>query len=120
MSGFEGLLKEATVARRSFEQGSVPPVLLKKLYLAYNPDVEIDSFLDAAASMFPRLNCGLASVYVQYRIQDGEVVHGSYDGQGHTFVALGGLAIVDITADQFGGPAVYAGPIVSPWSLQQV
>jgi hypothetical protein len=29
-----------------------------------------------------------------------------------------GEIVVDITADQFGGPAVYVGPLAEPWSTR--
>ena len=44
------------------------------------------------------------------------MVTGSYEGQKHTFLMLDNL-VLDITADQFGGPALYVGSLVSPWSL---
>ncbi|HSW37746.1 MAG TPA: hypothetical protein VLG37_05280 [Candidatus Saccharimonadales bacterium] len=117
MASHENLIAEAEQARRLFEQRLAPTELLRDLYLSYNPSVEIDSFLERAARLFPRLNCGLTAVYLRHQLRMGEVRRGSYDGTRHTFVELGGLAI-DITADQFGGPPVYVGPVRSPWSLE--
>lgn len=107
----------AKETRLEFAQGLVPDDLLAELYTAYEPVDDIGSFLRCAAAMFPIANCGLTSVYLQHRLQAGELVHGTYAGQGHTFLKLGGMAVVDITADQFGGPAVYAGELTMPWKL---
>lgn len=104
------------LVRRDFESGKIPKKLLADLYHNYNPSVEIDSFIDEAERLFPALNCGLASVYLQHVIGRGEVVHGSYNDHNHTFLSIGEL-IIDITADQFGGPKVYIGPLQTPWSL---
>jgi hypothetical protein len=117
MPDIETILQIAIEARTDFERGSISRSLLRGIYLAYNPDVEIEEFLTEAASMFPRLNCGLATAYVRHRLGGaGEIVNGAYSGANHTFLALGTLAIADITADQFGGPAVYVGSLTSPWS----
>lgn len=112
---YEILLNEVREAGRLFETGAIAYSLLKKLYLAYNANVEIDSFLKQAKTLFPHLNCGLAAVYLQHKL-GGVVVTGSYEGQKHTFLMLDNL-VLDITADQFGGPALYVGSLVSPWSL---
>jgi hypothetical protein len=110
------IAKVAEVARKAFETNSISRKLLIKLYSHYNPDVEINSFLDDAAKLFPAMNCGLASVYLQHKLHQGEIVYGSYDGHNHAFLSLG-ETIIDITADQFGGPKVYVGPPEKPWSL---
>lgn len=106
----------AYAVRQEFEQSTVDPQLLAELYQTYHPIEDIDVFLQRAKSLFPALNCGIASVYMQHRLQAGTVLRGSYAGQPHTFLSLGEGAIADITADQYGGPAVYVGPLQPPWS----
>jgi hypothetical protein len=109
------LYESARLARETFESGSISRELLARLYSEYNPGVEIDSFLDEAARLFPTLNCGLASVYLQYILGQGEIINGNHNGHNHTFLKIKDL-IVDITADQFDGPEVYVGPLRAPWS----
>jgi hypothetical protein len=54
-------------ARLDFESGRTPPDLLKRLYGAYNPSVgKVHSFIACARKLFPHLNCGVASVYLQH------------------------------------------------------
>jgi hypothetical protein len=89
--------------------------LLVDLYHAYNPAVsDAERYVEVALEMFPLGNCGLATVLLQHYL-GGEIVNGSYDGRAHTFLLLYGL-VVDITADQFGGPEVYVGPLQAPWA----
>ena len=89
--------------------------LLRTLYLEYHAIPEPDLFFSRAKELFPSLNCGIASVYLKHCFGAGQIVQGSYAGLGHTFLVLDDV-IVDITADQFGGPPVYVGPLISPWS----
>lgn len=101
--------------RKEFENQAVDKKLLAELYRAYNQNVtNIDKFVDQAISLFPRLNCGLASVYMQHVLGEGEIVKGKYKDNHHTYLQIDGL-IVDITADQFGGPSVYVSPLKFPW-----
>lgn len=112
----EAIQTEASLARSAFENREIPRDLLVRLYRHYNPTIEIDSFLDQAAELFPALNCGLASAYLQYTLDQGEIITGSYDNHRHTFLKVDAL-IVDITADQFGGPRIYLGPMRNPWAF---
>lgn len=50
--------------RIKFEEKSVEQQKIKKLYLSYNFVENVDLFVDLALNMFPKLNCGLASVYI--------------------------------------------------------
>lgn len=113
------LEKKAYRVRRKFERGTIPPFELAWLYDSYNPILDITRFISTAQEIFPRLSCGLASAYLQRLLQKGVVVHGTYKGHGHTFLLIDDHWIVDITADQFGGPKVYVGPLKSPWSMPQ-
>ncbi len=108
------VLRVASKVRNEFETGQIPRDLVADLYYAYNPEVEVHEFMDKAIEIFPRLNCGLASVYLQHLV-GGNVMQGSYDDEDHTFLYLG-AAIVDITADQFGGPPIYVGRFRPPWA----
>jgi len=110
------VVRTAQSARREFEAGIVDEQLLMTLYSKYASIFDVQRFVRKARELFPALNCGLASMYLQYVLRQGEIVKGKYNGQGHTFLSLG-KQIVDITADQFGGPTVYIGPLVSPWAM---
>ena len=111
----EVLTKTAWQARKAFEQRTIPREVLRELFLAPNPDfLDVDNYLDFAATIFPRGNCGLTSVYLRHVIGAGQIVEGQYVSEQHTFLKVGALA-VDITADQFGGPPIYVGPITLPW-----
>ncbi len=117
MITLEGLKFLAQRARDDFEVGAVSRQLLRRLYLDYNREIEdIDGFLDRAARLFPKGNCGLASVYLRHVLGIGEVVKGRYYGKPHTFLLVD-VRILDITADQFGGPSVYIGDFTQPWSV---
>ena len=110
----------AVLAREGFERQTLDRDVLWLRYCRWNPsayDEDKDFFLDLAAQSFPVGNCGLASAYLweEVSIGDGQPKSVFYRGEGHT-VLLGRIAMVDITADQFGGPRVYIGPMVSPWS----
>jgi len=67
--------------------------------------------------LFPKLNCGIASLYIQYKLKHGTIVQGFYNNIPHTFFLLGDN-IIDITADQFGGPKIYTGKLKEPWRIQ--
>ena len=53
----------ASKARADFEARRIDYSELKRLYQQYNPLDDIDSFITKAKEVFPRLNCGLATVY---------------------------------------------------------
>ncbi len=102
--------------RLEFEKKKVPKQILAQLYIRYNPTVDGDLFVAEAEKMFPRLNCGLASVYLR-QVLGGDIVRGKYGEHDHTFLMLDGQ-VVDITADQYGGPKVYVGNLCSPWARE--
>jgi hypothetical protein len=100
-----------------FEERRAPRQLLADLYGRYQPEIrDIQSFLEVAEQIFPRLNCGLATVYLAHVwAGSSEIIRGAYNNQPHTYLKIG-QTIVDITADQFEhGPAVYFGPPNSVW-----
>lgn len=106
-------------ARQELEKKRVDREFLKEIYRRYADVPDVELFVQRAEEMFPNLNCGLASVYLQHRLGEGEVVQGKYDQHDHTFLLLADGTTVDITADQYGGPKVYCGPLRQPWSLKE-
>lgn len=113
------LVRQVEITRANFEANRIPHQQLAELYSRYNPNVEINSFLGEAARLFPKLNCGLTSVYLHHVLGKGKIINGSYARRNHTFLSLGNT-IIDITADQFGGPKIYIGPLIAPWSAKPV
>ncbi len=108
------IAEAAAEVRSAFVRRRVDRALLARLYEAYRPTPDIESFVARALCMFPNLCCGLASVALGERLLEAIITRGSYAGARHTFVLAHGL-VVDVTADQFGGPPVYVGPPVWPW-----
>ena len=106
----------ASKVKADFEAGRIERKVLKKLYQQYNRINNIDIFLKSAGNMFPELNCGLTSVYLKKIFPDGEIINGKYENNNHTFILLNDF-VVDITADQYGGPKVYVGTLKRPWAL---
>ena len=102
-------------ARHEFETQTVDYELLARLYQEYNPVPGIKNFIERSKRTFPEGNCGLASLYLKYRL-GGRVVRGSYGPEQHTFLLLDDT-VIDITADQFGGPKVYIGPLKAPYQI---
>lgn len=107
----------ASAVRRELESGAVDRSLLCRLYGAYASVPDLEAFVDAALRMFPRLCCGLASAVLRHRLGHGAVIRGAFAGEAHTVLLLDHDTIVDVTADQYGGPAVYLGPVRPPWSI---
>ena len=107
--------KTAYKIREQFETGAINQELLVQLYRDYADVGNTVSFVNKAKDIFPRGNCGLASLYLKREL-GGEVVHGEYGKHKHTFLIIDGT-VVDITADQFGGPKVYVWSIQRPWIL---
>lgn len=112
---YESIGSIAREVRRKFERKEIPPEELEQLYFDYNSIKDIKTFIRRALESFPRGNCGLASVYLQRLFPEAEVVRGRYEEQPHTFLVLRENTVIDITADQFGGPEVYVGPLCGLW-----
>ena len=102
--------------RVEFEEKRVPKDLLSCLYTRYNPEIDGNRFVAEAEKLFPKLNCGLTSVYLQDML-GGNVIQGKYRAHNHTFLLVGNL-VVDITADQYDGSGVYIGELKFPWTLK--
>ncbi len=104
----------AEAIRMKFERRQIPKEELARLYSRYNPQVDGNIFIKEAEKLFPKLNCGLATVYLQ-KVLGGEIVNGQFQNHNHTYLLLNG-EVVDITADQYGGPEVYVGELKFPWA----
>ena len=103
--------------RSDFEAGAVDQELLIELYRGYADVGDTARFVNKAKEIFPNGNCGLASLYLKEKL-GGEVIRGKYGEHSHTFLFVD-ETVIDITADQFGGPKVYIGPLRSPWSFRE-
>ena len=69
--------------RSKFENRKVDGSLLKELYLQYSIVENIDLFIEKALQMFPKLNCGLASIYLNYLYPQSKIVRGTYKNKPH-------------------------------------
>ena len=107
--------KCAIEIRRKFETNKVNKKLLKSLYQKYNPLDDVNSFVEKAQELFPKLNCGLTTLYLKNKLGHGKIINGRYKKNNHTFLLLPKNILVDITADQYSGPKVYVGEVKKPW-----
>lgn len=105
--------------RRQFESGEAYTPGLMRLYnsLLKKPIEDIEGFFRSASQLFPRNNCGIATAALFDRLGGQISKDLTYGGISHTVLELGDR-IVDITADQFGGPTVYVGKIIAPWHVR--
>lgn len=103
--------------RKQFEARTIDQNLLAQLYQEYSDVGDTIKFIAKARDIFPRGNCGLASLYLRKEL-GGRIVRGKYGRHRHTFLLIDDT-VVDITTDQFGGPKVYIGPLQSPWSPRE-
>lgn len=102
--------------RQEFENRSISDSILADLYAKYSDIEDTGLFVRKAKEMFPRGNCGLASLYLKKILGMGKLIQGKYGSEPHTYLSIG-EDIIDITADQYGGPKVYIGPLIAPWTL---
>lgn len=109
------LLNQAINIRQDFEGGNVPESILVDLYTKYADIEDPQLFVQRAKKIFPKGNCGLATLYLKKALDIGEIIQGKYAEESHTFLLIGDQ-VIDITADQYDGPKVYVGPLVAPWS----
>ena len=107
----------ANKARRDFEQKNIDVELLTTLYSQYNRVPNVESFIQKALDIFPKLSCGVATVYLRYAIGEGEIISGKYKTSGHTFLLINDR-LLDITADQYDGPKIYVGKPGIPWAIK--
>lgn len=111
------ILEIATDVRRSFEEQSLDYELLAERFQLWFPKVEDPAYYaEQAKTDFPKGCCGLASAYLRSEIGEGAIIYGRYQDMGHLVLKMSRNKIVDITADQFGGPAVYVGQLQYPWT----
>ena len=86
----EEIFKCVTEARGQFENGLIPTNQLETLYHGYNPSIQdLGKFIFTSKQLFPLGNCGLTSIYLRNVLGFGEIHHGYYDSQPHTFLLLG-------------------------------
>lgn len=115
--------------REDFESGRIQVDHLLKLGGTYLPD-QADKWersvsrVSAALEIFPALCCELATTVLRHRVGFGNIVQGRYDINSHAYLDLDHSdlpdhTIGDITADQFGGPSIYVGPLRDPWGTKQ-
>ena len=105
-------------ARELFDSRQIDTARLASLYQRYNSLEDVTKFVAKGMQNFPHLCCGLASVYLREEIGFGQIIYGTYHSHRHSFLLIDGRLVVDITADQFGGPKVYVGALKLPWSLE--
>lgn len=108
---------EAIIARQKFENKTISESLLVNLYTKYTEVEDPILFVRTAKKLFPKGNCGLATLYLKERLGTGELIQGMYGTYPHTYLMVG-EEVVDITADQYGGPKIYVGSLATPWSKQ--
>ncbi len=113
----QNALEIAIKTREKFERGQVESRRLERLYKAYNPIEDITTFVERSRELFPNLNCGLTTLYLREILGNGKIINGKYNSVDHTFLLIDGDTVIDITADQYGGPRVYVGPLKKPWEL---
>lgn len=113
------LTRIASIARIQFQDRVIDCGRLSELYSEYASIPDYTKFVLCARAWFPRLNCGLAAVYLRSILPGARIVRGAYRNRPHTFIVLPGRVrtVVDVTADQYGGPPVYVGPVADPWKL---
>lgn len=108
-------LRTVVEVRAAFEARSCDNGIAAAAYQAYTSVPDIELFLWRAQVLFPALNCGLCSAYLRSVLSCGSIVHTRYNGHPHTVLAVDNV-IIDITADQYGGPPIYVGAARPPWS----
>lgn len=112
------LKKIAARIRSDLQHSCINIEKLAVWYHAYNSTIKNPKeFVVTAVRQFPKLACGVAAVYMSHIVARGRPHYGFYGKNPHTFLLLGDGSIIDITADQYGGPPVYFGPLRQPWSL---
>lgn len=104
----------AIEARLEFIHKTINQRLLSALYRYHFPINPIHPHLPRLLQEFPNNGAQLATTYLQY-IFGGEITKGQYERHNHYFLTLPRNVIVDITADQFGGPEIFVGKIRPPW-----
>lgn len=113
-------IKNLETIRQEFVNKSIDKNLLTKIYQEYSCIADSDLFVEEALDIFPKLNCGLASVYLKHLNPRLMIVRGKYLQENHTFCLTPNNLVVDITADQYGGPQVYLGEFKIPWQVNAI
>ncbi|KKP91764.1 MAG: hypothetical protein UR98_C0040G0026 [Parcubacteria group bacterium GW2011_GWA1_36_12] len=108
--------KIALKVRKEFEEKEINIKTLTDLYNNYNKIENINDFIMQAQIMFPKGNCGIASLYLKYVLKEGTIQNLEYKNNKHTVLVID-KNIIDITSDQYNGPKIYIGPINKPYRL---
>lgn len=121
----------AKEVREEFTSRTIAPATLFEIITLHSPHIlaglQKQIALKACGSIincFPAYSCDGAAAVLRERAGYGEIITGSYTRyECHAFLGIGATAlgmdtIVDITADQFGGPEIFVGQIVPPWSRE--
>ena len=56
---------------------------------------DVDSFVNKSKELFPKLNCGLTTVYLKRVLGEGEIIQGKYKDENHTFLLIDKEIIVE-------------------------
>lgn len=141
----EALHRVSEETRAAFEAGNVSDTEIEeaaRLYKVASWVTNRSGIYTPLGDRFPNNSCGHASPVLKRRIdasgilsEEAKLVHGGYwhdqtheYDEWHAFVEVDTTydfdtnrvtqTIADITADQFGGPSVYVGRLVLPWSSE--
>jgi hypothetical protein len=109
----------AKATRRDFEAKRIDIAHAVDLYARYTEVGDTERFVTRALDGFPSLCCGVACLVLRDRLGGGRIINGSYRRYGHTFLLVDAM-VIDITADQFGGPGVHVATMRWPWSTRRI
>jgi hypothetical protein len=132
----ETVLNIAERTRRDFEIGAITVPHLVEIALINRPNLTDEQLkylrvgAEGGVGNFPDEACQVATDELKHRLGFGKIIDGSYlvsepggheEFSRHEFLDISDpdsaeRTIVDITADQFGGPPVYVGEWRRPWS----
>lgn len=113
----EDIVHVCKYTRNELSTGIIRKYEIERLYAAYNFVPNLAEFVETAISIFPNLNCGISSVLLKHRLGHGDIWKGKFELENHTFLLLNDNTIIDLTADQYGGPPIYIGQVKRPWKL---
>ncbi len=108
------LIYIAQESRRIFERKEVDLTHLTELYMRFFRKKNAEDMISFSIEMFPNTCCYVATLFLKEQLKGSRYISGGYKRFNHDFLEYRGR-ILDITADQFGGPRIYVGPLVLPW-----
>jgi hypothetical protein len=100
-------------------------------YIAESYKAGLAQWIEQTIAEYPVNSCELATAVLLDRLQTGKIVYGRYEykplgphntRKSHSFWSTSDpkneiTLIADITADQYGGPPIYVGPLIQPWTI---